>query len=220
MHTVYPIKTRYIKWSNYCYLIIDLLTHEAAIVDPAWDLDLITKKLKNLNLTAILLTHSHFDHVHLVEPLVKRFNPIVYMSQIEIDTYGFQSQNLNPIEDGAQLKIGKTSLRALLTPGHTAGSMCYLSSDNLFSGDTIFTEGCGICIGQGASAEAMFATIQRIKSEVPRDVRIYPGHSYGKQPGQTLNSLFKENIYFQIENKEHFVNFRMRKNQKNFFDFA
>ena len=90
--------------------------------------------------------------------------------------------------------------------------------DGLFTGDTIFTEGCGSCSSQG-SASSMFKTIQNIKNTVDPSVRIYPGHSYGKSPGSTLDYLLKENIYFQIDKENTFINFRMRKNQKNILCF-
>ncbi len=90
---------------------------------------------------------------------------------------------------------------------------------SMFTGDTVFTEGCGICEDDGSSAEEMFRSIQRIKSEVSPYVRVYPGHSFGKAPGHTIEDLFQYNIYFQIDKKEYFVKFRTRKNQKGIFDF-
>ncbi|HML87613.1 MAG TPA: MBL fold metallo-hydrolase [Methylomusa anaerophila] len=57
------------------YLIVDDNTHFAAIVDPTWELETIEIFLKKLDvhLEMILLTHSHFDHVNLVQPLVKKY---------------------------------------------------------------------------------------------------------------------------------------------------
>ncbi len=221
MPEVHPIKTYHLSWSNYSYLVVDPSECIAVVVDPAWELDKFTRKLGELNLSlkAILLTHSHHDHVNLIDPLIDLFSPQIYMSKEEIDYYQFRCRNLNPLLDNERVSIGELKIEGLLTAGHTAGSMCYLIGENLFSGDTLFTEGCGICTERGGSVESMFKSIQRIKAEMSPHIRVYPGHSYGKLPGQTIEYLFKNNIYFQIEKKEHFVNFRMRENQKNLFQF-
>ncbi|TCS93642.1 MBL fold metallo-hydrolase [Hazenella coriacea] len=220
-YEVHQMKTSFHMWTNFSYVVVDPITKSAFVVDPAWELSKITSKLYELNvdLVAILLTHSHYDHVNLVDPLVKKYNPNVYMSKSEIDYYQFKCRNLNAINDKEIIQVGNIEIECLLTPGHTVGGMCYLLSDSIFTGDTIFIEGCGICTGDGGSVVDMFESIQKVKSLVSPYVRVYPGHSYGKVPGQTLECLRKENIYFQLDKKEYFISFRMRKNQKGIFDF-
>jgi len=201
---------------NYSYIIIDRASKEAAIVDPAWELGKVTTTLDGLGvrLTQILLTHSHIDHVNLVSPLVELYNPMVFMSAKEIDFYGFRCKNLNPVCHLDSIKLGHTLIECLFTPGHTAGGMCFVLPDSIFTGDTIFIEGCGICNTQGGSPEKMFESIQMVKNMVHPNTLVYPGHSYGKEPGCSLSLLMDENIYFLIEKRGIFVNFRMRKNQK------
>lgn len=220
-YEVHQIKTFFLKWINYSYIVLDKATNSAIVIDPAWELDKITNKLceLNSNLVAIFLTHSHYDHVNIVDPLIKMYNPIVYMAKEEIDYYKFECINLKPLYDKETIRIGETYILCILTPGHTMGGMCYLLKNSLFTGDTIFIEGCGICFGDGGSEEQMFSSIQKVKSMVPKDVKVFPGHSYGKSPGQTIECLMRENIYFQIDTKEIFVNFRRRKNQKHIFNF-
>ena len=218
-YEIHILKTGFLSFKNYIYIIVDTYSMEAAIIDPAWDLEKIITVLNTLGVhpTKILLTHSHFDHVNLVESLVQRFNSQVYMSLDEISFYKVQYKNLNPIQHFDVIKLGQTNITTLLTPGHTVGSVSFLLSRSLFTGDTIFFEGCGICNTKGA--EQMFNSIQMIKKMVAPDVRVYPGHSFGKEPGEPIKHLAKENIYFSIEQKEIFVNFRTRKNQKNLFNF-
>lgn len=215
----FHLKSSFFK--NYCYIIVDTTTNYAAIIDPAWELETIESFLtaKNITLISILLTHSHFDHVNLVNPLIKKYNPHVIMSALEINYYHFECRNLIPIENQDSLKLGNTDIKCLVTPGHTAGSTCFLLSDSLFTGDTIFIEGCGICNTEGGSAEEMYNSIQIIKKTISPTILIYPAHSFGKTPGHSLDYLFKENIYFQIENPQQFISFRMREEQKNIFDF-
>lgn len=218
---VYQLHLKSMFFKNYCYIIMDTATNFTAIIDPAWELGTIESFLKktNANLVTILLTHSHFDHVNLVNPLLEKYDPKVVMSAKEIEYYKFTCRNLTAIENGDSLKLGDTDIKCLLTPGHTAGSTCFLLSNSLFTGDTIFTEGCGTCNTDGGSPEEMYASIQMIKNTVPPDILIYPGHSYGKTPGHSLNYLIKENIYFHIDKLEQFISFRMRKNQKNILNF-
>ncbi|MUL34428.1 MBL fold metallo-hydrolase [Priestia megaterium] len=207
---------------NYTYLIVNELNHKAIIIDPAWELEKITGLLKQLKveLSAILLTHSHYDHTNLVESLTELYDLKVYMSAVEIECYEFNCKNINSIEDLEVLSIEGIKITCLLTPGHTKGGMCYLVKDSLFTGDTLFIEGCGICDGDGGNPEQMYESIQRIKQIIPLNTRIYPGHSFGKKPGLRLIDLMKENIYCLIENKKTFVDFRMRKNNNNRkFDF-
>lgn len=220
-YAVHTIKTFHQGWTNYCYIIEDIVSRSAIVVDPSWELSKLTNKLSELevDLSAILLTHSHYDHVNLVEPLSALFHPQVYMSKTEIDFYQFRCKNLIALQDRETISIGMTKAQCLLTPGHTAGGMCYLFSESIFTGDTIFTEGCGICEDHGSSADDMFDSVQRIKSIVSPEVRVYPGHSFGQAPGQTIGELLKHNIYFQIDKREYFVKFRNRKNQRGIFDF-
>ncbi|NEW04624.1 MBL fold metallo-hydrolase [Paenibacillus sp. SYP-B3998] len=204
---------------NYMYVILDRATHEAAIIDPGWDLELITTCFRELGAqpSIILLTHSHFDHVNMVEPLVERFGSLVYMSAIESEYYQIRPTNLIQFHDLDAIYLGQTRIQCMITPGHTAGGSCFLLSDSLFTGDTVFIEGCGVCNMEGGSPEQMYESIQRIKRVVAPHVRIYPGHSYGKPLGSTLGDLEKCNIYFGLDVKKHFVDFRMRKNQKPYF---
>lgn len=220
-YEVHQIKTYHQMWSNYCYIIADRSKKSAIAVDPSWEIDKITDKLHELDvdLSAILLTHSHYDHVNLAEPLQQIYHSDIYMSSAEIDFYQFRCRNLIALEDGQTFAAGGFIIRSILTPGHTAGGMCYLLSDHLFTGDTVFTEGCGICEDRGSSAEDMFHSIQRIKASIPPHVRVYPGHSFGEKPGQKMESLLKNNIYFQIEKKRTFREFSQQKKSKRAVSF-
>ncbi|HEX7057819.1 MAG TPA: MBL fold metallo-hydrolase [Bacilli bacterium] len=220
-YQLFQIKLSSSGFINYAYLIMDKATKEAAIVDPAWELSKITDLLRETGakLTTILLTHSHNDHVNLVRPLAEKYGCQVYMSKKEIEYYRFSSPNLNAVNDQDVIQLGHTPITCIFTPGHTAGGICYQLSHSLFTGDTIFAEGCGMCDTEGGSPEEMYESIQRIKAHVNPDTCVYPGHSYGKEPGAPLRHLIANNIYFQFSRKDSFIRFRMRKNQKNLLRF-
>ncbi|MBJ6360370.1 MBL fold metallo-hydrolase [Paenibacillus sp. GCM10012307] len=223
MHTyqVEAIRVCYQHYINYSYLIIDRTTRMAAVVDPAWELNAILEALTRHEaiLTTILLTHSHKDHVNLVGPLYNLYQPRVYMMRKEIDYYQYTCPSLYGLEDMDRVHIGETTVTSLLTPGHTAGGGCYLLSDSLFSGDTLFIEGCGMCSSKGSDPVELFHSVKRIRSLVHPDVKVYPGHSYGELPGQPMSYLHENNAYFQIESLENFIFFRMRKNQRDLLRF-
>ncbi|MGW8956328.1 MBL fold metallo-hydrolase [Paenibacillus sp. NPDC055715] len=217
---VYPLRMQFSFFINYTYVIVEPLTGKAVVVDPAWELVKLTSKLEALGISlgAILLTHAHHDHINLVGPLVDLTEPDVYMSQKEIDTSGFRCRKLHGLVDGDVLNIHNIVISAILTPGHTAGSMCFLMENNLFTGDTLFIEGCGACQSPDSSPEELFVSIQKLKTQIDDRTRVFPGHSYGQTIGQQMHILLQNNIYMQLE-RNHFINFRMRKNQPSFFGF-
>jgi hydroxyacylglutathione hydrolase len=191
----------------------------SSILPGTWKQIDETLRITGARPTTILLTHSHFEHVNLIEPLIRKFDSQAYMSLKEIEFYKFRCKNLNPIQHNDIIQIGKTKITTLLTPGHTAGSTSFLLSGSLFTGDFIFIEGCGICNTEGGCPEKMFDSIQMIKETVASDVCVYPGHSYGRNPGFPIGYLMENKIYFSICEKNLFINFRMRRNQTNIFDF-
>jgi glyoxylase-like metal-dependent hydrolase (beta-lactamase superfamily II) len=222
-YSVQPLKVQASLFKNYTYIIVDHRTRDAAVVDPAWELDTIAAALRRLDVgvKAILLTHSHFDHVNLVDRLADRYAPTVYLHRTEIDFYRYACRNLVALGDGDTIAVGATEFRCFHTPGHTAGSLCYLAPDSLFSGDTLFTEGCGVCDTYGGSASAMFRSMQYLKAAVADHVAVYPGHSFGKEPGHTFAHLRQNNVYLNITDERRFVEFRNRPtgNPAKFFDF-
>ncbi|WP_445670956.1 MBL fold metallo-hydrolase [Paenibacillus sp. FSL P4-0502] len=220
-YDVYTLKVEHGIFKNFCYIIIDKVTRMTAIVDPAWELDKIEQRLLQINasVAAVLLTHTHFDHVNLVPELEKRYRPRVYLSREEAESSGYYFGNQVLLEDNQSFYLGQTLISCLLTPGHSEGSMCYLLEDCLFTGDTVFIEGCGFAEAQTGAAGRLYNSIQKIKQNVGQTVLIYPGHSFGKAPGYPLSYLLENNIYFLLETKEHFVQFRTRKGQKGIFRF-
>ena len=218
---VHKLKLNHGQLTNYCYIIVDNTNGKAVIVDPAWQSDKISRKLTELNVTpvAILLTHSHYDHVNLADAFAKKYSSIVLMSKDEIDCYGYRCTNLYPIENGSEFRLNNILIEPLATSGHTKGSVCYLIDQNLFSGDTLFIEGCGTCWGKGASVHAMFDSFQFLKKNISSSTRIFPGHSFGKEPGLMFEELKHYNAYLHFDRRDCFVSFRMRKNQPGMFTF-
>ena len=205
------VQNGYLK--NYNYLVVDPSSLRAVIVDPAWEIEKIDRAVAEAQaiLSGVLLTHSHPDHVNLAKPIAEKYECPIWMSTAEIVASGFDDARLVGI-DARPWAVGRMLIEPIFTPGHTPGSTCYLIGENLFTGDVLFAEGCGACPDTEA-AYAMFASLKRLKSRVGPQTRVFPGHSYGRPPGQLMSQLQKENIYLQFSDKESFAAFRLRKGQ-------
>lgn len=215
------LKMQYLFLKNFSYMVLNQISKEAVIIDPAWEIDKVEKTLwsNGVKLIGILVTHTHPDHVHLVKPLAQRYNCPVWLSLQEFESGNFRCKGLQVLENEAPFSCGSIKIKPLLTPGHTPGGMCYLIGNHLFTGDTLFTEGCGICWGPKADPHQLFFSLQRLKAQTHLDTRIYPGHSYGKVPGKTFAEVLAQNLYLNFDREEDFVAYRMRKGQKNLFRF-
>lgn len=210
---VIVLKTCHGSIKNYNYLLIAPDGPQAVVVDPAWEMEKIERAVKDARatLSGILVTHSHPDHIDLAEPLAQKYDCPIWMSQEEIVASGFHAAQLVPINRNPWM-VGQMLIEPIFTPGHTLGSVCYMLGNNLFTGDVLFAEGCGICPDTQA-AYAMFASLENLKTRLKPETRIFPGHSYGKPPGQTLAQVLKENIYLQFSDKHAFAAFRLRSGQ-------
>lgn len=221
-YKIYRLKVSNSIFINYTYLIVDNLTLLAAIVDPSWDLELVAETIQKLNvkIKSILLTHSHHDHVNLVPLLTENYEPDVFMHRTEIRDYQFQCKNLKGFSDREVLILGNTSIICIWTPGHTSGSSCFLLTDDLFTGDTLFSEGVGICQPEsGGNPKKLFQSTQRLKSIIRDNIFIHPGHAYFHEPGLTFQELYNTNLYLHLDNEKDFVSFRMREHQPPILDW-
>jgi hydroxyacylglutathione hydrolase len=210
---VVVLDVRHRSMKNYNYLVVDPATRLSVIVDPAWELEKVTQAIADSNsrLSGVLLTHSHHDHIDLAERVSEQYDCPIWMSNTEIAASGFRAKRLVGI-DTEPWQVGELLIEPLFTPGHTAGSTCYVIGDNLFTGDVLFAEGAGICRDVPA-AHAMFGSLELLKRRIPPRVRVFPGHSYGQPPGRPMSQLLRDNIYLQFTDKESFTAFRLRGGQ-------
>jgi len=221
---VIPLKMHSMMTKNYIYIIFDRHQKEAVIIDPAGDLDIIEDVFiqYGLSLSAILVTHTHPDHVALIPSLVRKYGCRVWVSGKEQLTPFLSSyKKLALITTEAPFNAAQLAITPISTPGHTFGSICYLIGDNLFSGDTLFIEGCGMCFGSGSDPKLLFSSLNKLKKVIKPSTKIFPAHSYGHEPGKLFGFLLDNNFYLQFkeEQEEMFVAFRMRKRQASLFDF-
>ncbi|MET0497713.1 MAG: MBL fold metallo-hydrolase [Steroidobacteraceae bacterium] len=208
------------QMKNNNYLVVDPLSRQAVVVDPAWQLEKIEEGLAQVQatLSGILLTHAHFDHVDLAKPLAELYNCPIWMSEREIAASGFNAPQLVGIES-APWFVGNMCIRPIATPGHTPGCVCYAIGDNLFTGDVLFAEGCGVCSGLDAAYD-MFDSLELLKAQVAPQTHVFPGHTYVRPPGQRFAELQRWNMYLQFTDRDSFAAYRLRKGQKGLLNFS
>ncbi|WP_444944876.1 MBL fold metallo-hydrolase [Microbulbifer sp. ZKSA006] len=218
---VHSIKVSRSSIINNNFLIVDEESRDAVFVDPAWELDTLENALEQnqATLKGILVTHSHPDHTDLCDTLSKLYSVPVFMNQTEIDFYSFHCAGLVALQNEDLFKLGKLKIKPHATPGHTIGGVCYQIDSSLFTGDTLFIEGCGMCVGPGSDPYQLFLSLQKLKQSLDPTTCIYPGHTYVYPCGKSLSFLLKNNIYLAFDDIEMFVEFRMRKNQNSLFKF-
>jgi len=198
---------------NYAYIIFDPLNRDAILIDPGWDPGFILHVItgRELKLRGIFISHSHRDHWQAVPELAKALDCPVYISRLEAEASGIAETGWQLFDHGDVFIFGCICIHSLLTPGHTIGSASFLAGDRLFTGDTLFMEGCGLCAEPGGRLDDMFDTIQFLKDEIQSDVRVFPGHKYRSAVGQPFGELMRSNIYLRIQNRAIFDEFCGRK---------
>ena len=94
------------------------------------------------------------------------------------------------VQEGDAVKVGDLEFTVLETPGHTAGSVCYLIGNNIFSGDTLFQGSCGRTDLPTGNWGEIIASLKRLRN-LPGDYNVYPGHG----PSTTLEIERRMNPY-------------------------
>ncbi|OGT37110.1 MAG: hydroxyacylglutathione hydrolase [Gammaproteobacteria bacterium RIFCSPHIGHO2_12_FULL_38_14] len=139
------------------------------IVDPG-DATPVINYLKNhhLTLSALLITHHHWDHTNGIQKLKETYNVPIYGP----DDIVHVTHILN---NTANLSIDHINFKIITVPGHTQDHLAYYCEDKIFCGDTLFAAGCGRLFE--GTAEMMFDSLQKISS-LPNETKIYCAHEY------------------------------------------
>ncbi len=196
---------------NFQYLIGCDQAREVAVVDPAWDPDLLLKTAaeEEVSIVMVLLTHGHPDHINAADEIAERLSVPVLLSADEGTWYLPSTPRLVRIKDQETIPIGQVTLTAIATPGHTPGCMCFLTDRVLLTGDVLFVNACGRCDLHGSDPEAMYYSLYEVLLPLPDDTVIYPGHRYGRALSDTLGHQKQRNPYLTCRSKEEFLKDRM-----------
>lgn len=176
--------------STYTYLLFDAGSREALFIDPVdqqLERDLGVLRDYGLKLVLTVETHTHADHVTSASLLVEHTGArTAAPAACGIRTAAIQ------LKHGDELQFGRERIRALHTPGHTAGSMCFLwetaGQRHVFTGDTLLINGCGRTDFQSGDAKALYHSLTEVLFALPEDTTVWPAHDYQGRHHSTIGA--------------------------------
>jgi hydroxyacylglutathione hydrolase len=187
MFTVGPVQEN-------CFIARPDGSDRAIVVDPGDEADRLLGAIDELNLSvdAILLTHTHFDHVGAVAPVARATGAPVTCPALEtfvladINSFvpfpgfgPFESYDADEtVEGGERLQLAGLDIEVLHTPGHSPGHVTYAIEDGgaLFSGDVLFQGSVGRVDLPGGDWETLLASIGTLVDRFDENTTVYPGH--------------------------------------------
>jgi glyoxylase-like metal-dependent hydrolase (beta-lactamase superfamily II) len=209
-----------------CSIVADLEAGEAVVVDPGDEADRILLALAatKCRVIALLHTHGHFDHIGATAGVKRatgaairihdRDRPLYDALPDQASYFGLSAQPTIPpdagFEDGETIAVGRFSLQAIHTPGHTPGSTCFLLAPTgvgrdltpvggqtpyLFSGDTLFRRSIGRTDLWGGDTETILVSIREKLFPLPPDLRVVCGHG----PDTTIGEEREQNPFVTAE---------------------
>lgn len=202
--------------ANFVYLIEDVATRRAAVVDPAWEVPTIVRcaREQGVTITDVLLTHSHHDHINGIDELLRGCDAQLHLLKSEAQFWGHGLDLPTLHHGGDRILLGNTEIKILHTPGHTPGSACYQLGDDLITGDTLFVFGCGRCDLRGGDPEQMFRTLKDMRENLPEETLIRPGHNYSVAETSTLREQIAGNPFLHFDDLKRFTQYRMHYHDK------
>jgi hydroxyacylglutathione hydrolase len=188
---VKQLSCRYMDMIVNSYLLWDQNSKEAILFDTGTELSIISQALEaeKLKLSAVFITHTHGDHVALVEDLQKTYQPKLYAPK------GEPLAGATLIEEGSEIQIGALKIRALLTDGHSVGHLSYVITGNstwpapvAVVGDSLFAGSMG---GGAVSYSRLKDNMQSKLLTLPPATLVCPGHG----PTTTIGEEDKHNPF-------------------------
>ncbi len=188
MFTVGPVQEN-------CYFVRLPGADRAVIVDPGDEAQRLLEALDALRITtveAILLTHTHFDHVGAVAPVARATGAPVYCPELEIQVLAdinsyvrwpgfgpFESYDADEtVSGGETLDLAGLRFEVSFVPGHSPGHVAYALAEHgaLFSGDVLFQGSVGRVDLPGGDWPTLLSSIQQLLDAYPAETTVYPGH--------------------------------------------
>ncbi len=192
------------SWASNCYALIS--GSHALVIDPSSSTKAILEVLERegATLEGILLTHGHFDHILSLDTLRDATGAPAHIHKDDaimltdgkknafFELFGrervYKAAEIL-MSDGDRIPLGDEVLTVYHTPGHTHGSVCFLSDGIIFSGDTIFAETYGRCDLWNGDIEKMRTSLNKL-SKLNHSLILYPGHGKTCSLGEALDNLY------------------------------
>ncbi len=190
-----------------CY-IVETDSKSAVLIDAPCQPSRILQAINNLGLTlkAILLTHGHCDHIEALGDIVSATDCKVYIHYADAEMltdrmlslagyFGTPFTSFNgalTLSHGDTVTVDEVQFKTVSTPGHTAGSVCYITQDVMFSGDTLFYHSIGRTDFPNGSYTSLINSIANLK-KLGKNYTVHPGHDRSTD----LYSEFQTNPFLE-----------------------
>ena len=174
-----------------CYILYN--DKNCIVIDPADEADYICDTIERLGVkpVAIIATHGHFDHnlaagelqliykvPYYIHPkdlfLLKEINSSVKY-WLKIDSHILLPETIENIDENTDLKLGDEKFEIISTPGHTPGSICLMTKNEIFTGDTLFNNDIGRTDFSYSDKKQMDQSLKKL-FKLPNTLIVYPGH--------------------------------------------
>ena len=191
----------------FTYLLADEQSRKAVFIDSVREkIDLYLTQLKelSLNLTIVMDTHIHADHITAMGMLRKETG-----CRILQGVPSYSEGVTGTFNDGDLIQLDSLSIKAIHTPGHTDDSYCFFIDQKttpiLLTGDTLLIRGSGRTDFQNGSAMAQFYSLFDKLQKLPGHTLVYPAHDYQGMTVSTLREEFDWNPRLQLKNEAEYV---------------
>ncbi len=154
-------------------------TGQAVLIDAAAEPELLLERAGDLGVRSVIQTHGHWDHVGAVPDFRRAGFPVRIAAADAAMVPDAEHLGLEAdLVDGSEIEVGDLRLRALATPGHTPGSMCFRleGAPLVFAGDTLFPGGPGATGGDPARFASILDVIEERLFSLAPETLVLPGH--------------------------------------------
>ncbi len=190
-----------------CYVVGTEEAGEGMVIDPGGNAEEIHRAIEDsgLDIETIVLTHGHSDHIAALRDIQDRTGAEVAIHIEDADflegygsvssQFGISYKTPHPpdrlLREGDSIDVGNMNFTVIHTPGHTPGSICLLTEDKVFTGDTLFRRGIGTTLMPGSSRPQLIDSIKTRLMVLPDSTVVYPGH--GRET--TIGAERRDNPY-------------------------